>query len=526
MKNILLLLVSLFVISLNSFSQSLWNNETSGTNAILQDIFFVDQDYGWVSGGHIILHTTDGGNTWIEQPAPPVQIYYVDIFFLDRMNGWACGNEAKIIHTTDGGNTWVEQPNPYTFPNPILYSIYFANPDTGWAFGGDHGNYPTFINRRVVLYTTNGGNTWGFQYSVSGNSYPPIITAHFVSSTEGYAACEYGDIIHTSNGGTTWIETNPVSSYSLFGIYFSNTNTGWVTGEYLGVPHVASISKTTDAGITWNTQSFGTDEYIQDVYFIDDFTGWAVGGSFGGSGASTILHTTDGGENWESQNSPTVNTLYGLSFVDSNHGWAVGFDGTIITYTNPLPVELTSFSASVNKNDVTLSWQTATETNNSGFQIERLNNSEIDNTQEWKSIGFVEGHGSTTEEHNYSFVDRNISAGEYQYRLKQIDYDGSFEYSEIINVDVSKPSEFSLKQNYPNPFNPSTTIQYSIPESGNVKLTVYNSLGEEVALLVNEYREAGTYKINFDAEKLSNGVYYYRLISEKYMDVKKMILLK
>jgi photosystem II stability/assembly factor-like uncharacterized protein len=526
MKTLLFTLLMLIFISSLSLSQNAWYNQNSGTSSILQDVYFVDQDYGWIAGAHIILHTTDGGTTWAEQPAPPVQIFYVDIFFLDRMNGWACGNEAKIIHTTDGGNTWVDQPNPYTFPNPILYSIYFANADTGWAIGGDQGVYPNFTNRRVVLYTTNGGNTWDFQYSESNKT--PLYCANFISDTEGFAASKFGDVIHTTNGGNTWVETTPVSSYELDGIYFANSSTGWVSGEYLGVPHVASISKTTDGGNTWETQSFGTDEYIQDIYFVDELSGWAVGGSFGGSGTSTILHTTDGGESWISQISPTTNALYGLSFVDGNHGWAVGFGGTTITYTNPVPVELSSFSASVSGSDVQLNWLTATETNNSGFEIQRSDvRDQKSETFDWEKIGFVEGRGTSTEKNNYSFVDKNLETGKYSYRLVQIDFNGTRTESKIVNIEINfLPTEYSLSQNYPNPFNPTTTIEYSIPENGNVKLVVYNSLGEEVTTLVNAYKEAGSYKVNFGAVRLSSGIYYYRLISGTYLSVKKMIVLK
>ena len=519
MRNILRLISPALFLSISIFAQTNWTTQTSGTNSLLQDVFFVDQEYGWASGGHIILHTTDSGNNWIEQPAPPVQIYYVDIFFLDRMNGWACGNEAKIIHTTDGGNTWVDQPNPYTFPNPILYSICFANADTGWALGGDHGNYPTFIPRRVVLYTTNGGNSWDFQYSVSNEL--PIYCSNFISPTEGFAASESGDVMHTSNGGVTWVETTPVSAYRLYGVYFKDSNVGWVSGEYLGLPHVASISKTTNGGITWDTQSFGTDEYINDIYFVNDMTGWAVGGAVGGSGTSTILNTTDGGETWINQTSPTTNSLYGLSFSDLNNGWAVGFNGTIINYTNTIPVELISFNATTNENDATLSWQTATETNNSGFEIQRKQFN-----SDWINIGFAEGNGSTIKEHNYSFTDKNVLPGDYQYKLKQIDYDGSFEYSNIIDIKVSGPTHFSLEQNYPNPFNPSTTIEYSIPESGNVKLNVYNSLGEEVETLVNEEKPAGNYEVNFNASELASGIYFYQLRSGAFNQTKKMILIK
>jgi len=522
MKKILLSITLTFLISIPCLAQAAWYNQSSGTNSILQDVFFVDQDYGWASGANLVLHTTDGGDTWVQQPAPPLSLYYVDIFFLDRMNGWACGNEAKIIHTTDGGNTWVDQPNPYTFPNPILYSIFFANSDTGWALGGDHGNYPTFTPRRVVLYTTNGGNSWDFQYSVSNEL--PIYCSNFISPSEGFAASESGDVIHTSNGGNTWIETTPVSSYRLYGINFANSNTGWVSGEYLGVPHVASISKTTDGGNTWNTQSFGTDEYLTDIYFVDEMTGWGVGGTIGGTGTSTILHTTDGGESWSSQTSPTTNALYGLSFSDINNGWAVGYGGTIINYTNPVPVELTSFNATINNSDVILSWQTATETNNKGFEI--LRSIQTENLK-WKKIGFVEGNGTTTNESSYSFTDKNLVQGNYSYKLTQIDFDGTKTDSKIVEVEINlQPDEFSVSQNYPNPFNPSTTIQYTIPESGNVKLKVFNSIGEEVATLVNNFKEAGSYKVTFNANELSSGIYYYKIESGYFTSAKKMNLLK
>jgi Secretion system C-terminal sorting domain len=171
-----------------------------------------------------------------------------------------------------------------------------------------------------------------------------------------------------------------------------------------------------------------------------------------------------------------------------------------------------------------LNWQTATEKNNSGFEIQRSHQSE---NPDWKQIGFVEGHGTTTQEHSYSFTDKNLAKGNYSYKLSQIDFDGTKTDSKIVAVEInSQPTEFSLSQNYPNPFNPSTTIQYSIPESGNVNLTVYNSLGEEVETLVNRFEEAGTYNINFDANGLSSGIYFYELKAGSFIEMKKMILLR
>ncbi|MBK7630486.1 MAG: T9SS type A sorting domain-containing protein [Ignavibacteriales bacterium] len=190
-----------------------------------------------------------------------------------------------------------------------------------------------------------------------------------------------------------------------------------------------------------------------------------------------------------------------------------------------VPVELLSFSSSVIDNDVTLNWTTATETNNSGFQIERRE-TKNERSEEWKSISFVNGHGTTTEPQTYSYKDENLSAGKYQYRLKQIDFDGTFEYSNIIEVEILPPAKFSLEQNYPNPFNPSTKISWQSPIDSWQTLKVFDVLGNEVALIVNEFKPAGNYETEFDASKLSSGIYYYQLKVGEFVQSKKMILLK
>ncbi|OQY76194.1 MAG: hypothetical protein B6D44_00070 [Ignavibacteriales bacterium UTCHB2] len=190
-----------------------------------------------------------------------------------------------------------------------------------------------------------------------------------------------------------------------------------------------------------------------------------------------------------------------------------------------VPVELTSFTAKADNNTVTLDWTTATELNNSGFQIERSNGSE------YQTVGFVAGHGTSTNVHNYTFVDQNVEAGSYSYRLKQIDLDGTFEYSNTIEVEVLGLREFALGQNYPNPFNPSTTINFSLAVDSKVSLKVFNVLGQEVASLVNGQMSAGSQKISFDASSLNSGVYFYRLDADgidgqKFSSTKKMILTK
>jgi Secretion system C-terminal sorting domain len=186
-----------------------------------------------------------------------------------------------------------------------------------------------------------------------------------------------------------------------------------------------------------------------------------------------------------------------------------------------VPVELTSFTASYKSGTVNLGWSTATEINNSGFQIERSQDNKTFN-----KITFIPGFGTTTEVKTYNYVDEIISNGTYYYRLKQIDYDGTFEYSNIVEVEIGIPLEFSLEQNYPNPFNPSTNIKYSVPENGFVKLAIYNLIGEEVSVLVNEQKEAGFYEVTFSALNLPSGTYIYRLITDRFVATKKMVLLK
>jgi hypothetical protein len=200
---------------------------------------------------------------------------------------------------------------------------------------------------------------------------------------------------------------------------------------------------------------------------------------------------------------------------------------------DPVPVELVSLTADVFKNDVVLKWQTATEINNAGFEVERcrsISKFEIRNSN-FEQIGFVEGEGTTAEIQNYYWKDCNLMPGKYFYRLKQIDYDGTFKYSEVVEAEIDPPIEISLEQNYPNPFNPTTNIIFRIAESEFVSLKVYDVLGNEAATLVNKEKPAGTYKVEFivgqdSSPDIASGIYFYRLQAGNYVETKKMILLK
>jgi hypothetical protein len=190
-----------------------------------------------------------------------------------------------------------------------------------------------------------------------------------------------------------------------------------------------------------------------------------------------------------------------------------------------IPVELTSFTASVNETEVMLNWRTATELNNSGFEIERNSGAG------YVSIGFVPGAGTISDPQLYSFNDLDLTAGQYSYRLKQIDYDGTFEYTGEVSVEVTTVAEFYLEQNYPNPFNPSTTIAFGLATDSKVNLKVFNALGQEVKAIVSGNMSVGFHEVNFDASTFNSGVYFYRIDAlgidgQKFTQVRKMILTK
>jgi len=210
--------------------------------------------------------------------------------------------------------------------------------------------------------------------------------------------------------------------------------------------------------------------------------------------------------------------------------------GVMMFQDEPLSVELNLLSAVVKDRDVLLDWSTSSETNNSHFEIERklIND-------EWKNVGFVNGHGTISELMHYSFTDNNLTTGKYKYRLKQTDFNGSFEYFELADeVNIGIPNKFELSQNYPNPFNPVTNLEFGISKSGFVSLKIYDVLGRELVTLVNEIKQPGYYKIKFDAGNLSSGVYFYRLVvsspnpmtaglsrgADDYVAVKKFVVLK
>jgi hypothetical protein len=158
---------------------------------------------------------------------------------------------------------------------------------------------------------------------------------------------------------------------------------------------------------------------------------------------------------------------------------------------------------------------------NLGFEVERRIG-----TTEWEKIGFVEGHHTSNSPKYYSFTDQPKASGKILYRLKQLDTDGQFEYSSEVSVDLGLPTEFSLSQNYPNPFNPETVIGYALPVTGEVNISIYNAIGEKIATLVDGMKEAGNHQVSFNADNLPSGLYFCRMIADKFTTTRKMMLMR
>ena len=220
-----------------------------------------------------------------------------------------------------------------------------------------------------------------------------------------------------------------------------------------------------------------------------------------------------------------------IRFYDEGFSSSGGIELASVSWDDTMPVELTSFAVMLEGNKAKLVWQTATEINNYGFEIHRSSND-----KNWETIGFVDGHGNSNSPKEYSFIDKNSFEDELKYRLKQIDNDGSFEYSKIVSIANSIPTEFELYQNYPNPFNPATEIKFTVPtvavadalnaSTTNVLITVYDLLGNEITSLIDEQKPSGTYEVIWNAGNQPSGIYFYKIEANNFSKTMKMILLK
>ena len=453
-------------------------------------------------GDGIILKTTNSGSTWSKISADTIPGLKA-VCFTSLNVGFAAGYQNFLMKTTDGGSSWTK-----IIIDTKLW--YFNNIEFWDANNGIVVSYPSSI-----YYTTDGGTTWtpgfGLKHSVEDICYADANTLFLVGSDER--------IYKSTNGGFFWTEVDTgAAQLSFLGVEFYNSNYGIVTGED------GKILVTTNSGTDWITSNTGGSGLMRAAHIINEQSAYVVGTP------EQVFKTTNGGINWVSDfNGANTIALYKIKFTANQVGLICGSGGKFLINTDyVVPVELTSFTAAADGNEVHISWTTQTELNNSGFEIYRLTHG-----TDWKKITFIPGYGSSTEPKDYFYTDRDVKNGNYFYQLKQIDYNGRYEFSDVISVDVTTPVEYSLEQNFPNPFNPTTVIRYQLPVAGNVTLKVYDVLGNEVATLVDEEKPAGIYEVEFSSHSgspgisdLKSGIYFYELRTEKYVSVKKMILIK
>jgi len=307
------------------------------------------------------------------------------------------------------------------------------------------------------------------------------------------------------------------------GIYLNSTTIGGSTPSFRPLK---TFYVPNESSVALSTGDFNSDG-LPDIY--------TAGGRLD-STFTILLNTTVPGGTSAALSPPVQYTarqraLYMASAdfnLDGKTDMAIGnydassFSVLMNTVSLPLPVELLSFTAVVNGNNVSLNWSTTMEENNSGFEIERISFG-----TGWNKIGSVNGNGTTNIPQSYSFSDNGLNSGRYNYRLKQIDYNGNYKYYNLQNeVIIGVPAKFELGQNYPNPFNPSTTINYELPITNYVSLKIYDMTGREVMQLVNEIKPTGYYTVKFNASMLSSGMYFYKIQAGDFSSFKKMMLVK
>ncbi len=323
----------------------------------------------------------------------------------------------------------------------------------------------------LILKTTNAGDNWVQQHAGTESLY----SIDFINSTTGYTCGAIGRVYKTTNGGDNWTAINPGTTGYLTSVYFQNENTGWLTG---GLNHDGIIMKTTDKGYSWSSMISDVYNDIGDIDFINTNTGFACG-------YGKIFRTTNAGASWDTTaviHKDNLSTMGTIEMVNATTGFLLG--SAFYSYYIFKTV------------DAGANWYVQDGTGNSSIN----------------DITFAPGS------YNKAWVGYNAGV--------LFTTNGGGEFIGIEPISGTTPDKFELSQNYPNPFNPITNINFSVPKSGSVKLVVFDAAGREVAELVNSNLNVGTYKVDFKASHLSSGVYFYRLVTSEFTEVKKMILVK
>lgn len=422
-----------------------------------------------------------------------------------------------------------------------VYDMIYAN---GSIYAGGSFNTVDGTNVAAKMIARWDGSAW----HMLGSGLSLTVYAIAASGTDIYVG---GEFLLAGGSGATRIAKWNGLTWSALGTGLSaapsdikiSGNDLYAGGTFAtaGGVTVNNIARWDISGGSWNALGSGTNGGIAYMAIVGGQL--YAGGAFTQAGGGATLNIAKwNGSSWSSLGANLDGTVYTIVPSWEYQGFLVG--GSFISYStesltkriakftdsdNPLPVELVSFSGRPSGNSIQLNWQTATEIDNNGFAIERINQN-----SDWQKTGFVEGHGSSNSPKYYSFTDHSVISGStYFYRLKQIDGDGSFTYSNIIEISASAITDFTLEQNYPNPFsagslsgNPETVIRFALPVAGDVKLEVFDIQGVKVAVIAEGFMEAGVHSVRFSAEGLASGLYIYSLEAGGKKLTGKMLLLR
>jgi len=473
-------------------------------------------------------------------------------------NGLTISNTANVNLTSDktvNGGTLTVNGVFNTANNVLSGTTNFAlNSNSSLSIGSANGITSSGATGNIQnsgARTFNTGANYiynGSSAQSTGNGLPATVNNLTIDNSSGVTLSQNVAITNslTLNNGILNTSSNNIS-FSTSATAPTETATKYILGnavmqsrdlgtggisDFLGLSISSGSGQLNGLTFTRNTgtaKNFGTNQSITCSWDITGtinaertltlkwFDTFDNGKLFSETNLGQLWKSTDNGTTWTPQGNPvnvSGNNPRSLSVnVSSFSSW------TASDNLSPLPVRLASLNASAKLRDVKLSWSTAEEINNSGFDVERKTVN-----GEWHKAGFVHGNNKPS---TYEFTDKNLTTGKYHYRLKQIDFNGNFEYHNLDGiVEIGVPSKFDLSQNYPNPFNPVTKINFDLPKSGNVSIKVYDMLGKEVKTLIDEFKDAGYYNITFDASNLPSGVYFYRLTSGEFSAVKKLVLMK
>lgn len=516
-----------------------WVIKNSQTLENLHTGKFLNDQIGFVLGDNgVILKTTDGGETWNHFLGIPVK-QYLSIDFTNNLIG-IIGGKNILLKTTNAGSSWspVALPDIYnvidTNSNFINFQkVQFASENIVYAAGAFTDAQAI---RPMMFKSTNAGQSWSSiaNFLATGEYHNKYVTDfYFENELVGFMTTyselyqvnnvnlpktEKTVVYKTQDGGNSWSESSDTEVLGLtHQIQKANNQIGYILSSD-GIYKSVNLN---NQNPNWSLLNSSPKSLMSMTLFGEKIY---LGGNSG------LIYSSINGTEWIPEPTPTESNIYSLDYRFSKI-LAVGSGGLIMIKNLPIPVELVEFSAQKTRhNNISLHWRTASETNNSGFEIERSPSS-MANGGTFAKIGFVEGHGSTTTDSRYNFednLDSRFYLKEISYRLKQIDFDGSFSYSDTVKIFYDAvPEVFNLSQNYPNPFNPNTSVTFQLPQTANVKLELYDILGQHLLTVLNSEVEQGFHTRQITGDLLESGTYFLRMtVNEKQVKVIKLTLTK